>query len=86
MPAIVYNTSGTDDVTLGSSNSAGTSTFSRTAYIRVIGAPSMTIPFGESFEIPGSFPGQMDMFTIRIMELPGRLSPQLGAPALLRYV
>ena len=57
MPAIVYNTSGTYDVTLSSSNSAGTSTFSRTAYIRVIGAPSMTIPFSESFEIPGSFPG-----------------------------
>ncbi|HRH64706.1 MAG TPA: M43 family zinc metalloprotease [Bacteroidia bacterium] len=56
-PAVVYNTAGTYDVTLTASNSAGSSSFTRTAYVRVSGPPSQVIPFTESFEVPASFPG-----------------------------
>ncbi|HRH64707.1 MAG TPA: M43 family zinc metalloprotease [Bacteroidia bacterium] len=56
-PAVVYNTAGTYDVTLTASNSTGSSSFTRTAYVRVSGTPSQSIPFSESFEVPASFPG-----------------------------
>lgn len=56
-PAVVYNSAGTYDVTLTVSNSAGTSSYTRSAYIRVSGAPTDTIPYTESFETTTVFPG-----------------------------
>lgn len=56
-PAITYNTAGTYDVTLTATNATGSDTYTRTSYIRVSGPPSDTIPFSESFEVAGTFPG-----------------------------
>ena len=56
-PAVVYANAGTYDVTLTSSNSAGTSSYTRTAYIRVSGAPSLNIPYSDGFEVATTFPG-----------------------------
>ncbi|MBP6401695.1 MAG: PKD domain-containing protein [Bacteroidia bacterium] len=57
IPAITYNTAGTYDVTLTATNSAGSSSYTRSTYIRVSGPPTDTIPFSESFEVATSFPG-----------------------------
>lgn len=57
MPTVTYATAGTYNVTLTTSNAAGSSSATRTNYVRVSGAPSLSIPFSESFEVAGTFPG-----------------------------
>lgn len=56
-PAVVYNSPGVYDVSLTASNSAGSSSFTRTGYIRVTGTPAMSPPYMESFEFANTFPG-----------------------------
>lgn len=57
MPIIQYNSSGVFDVSLTTGTSAGSDSLTRTSFIRVNGAASQLIPFTESFEVAGSFPG-----------------------------
>ncbi|MBI2967112.1 MAG: T9SS type A sorting domain-containing protein [Bacteroidetes bacterium] len=55
-PVITYNNPGTFSVTLTVSNSAGSNTKTKSAYITVLPAPLKTIPYSENFEI-AAIPG-----------------------------
>jgi len=60
MPVVAYSTAGVYDVLFASSNSTGSDTLSRVAYVHVSGPPSITMTgpsYVEDFELPASFPG-----------------------------
>ncbi len=57
MPVVQYMTEGVYDVTFAASNSVGSDTLTRQAYIHVTGAATDTAPFTQDFEVVSSFPG-----------------------------
>ena len=57
MPLVTYNTPGSYDVTLLTTNSVSTDSITKSLYITVNGTNTQPIPYSESFEFVGSFPG-----------------------------
>ncbi len=56
-PVIQYNTPGVYNVSLTSGNSIGSDSMTKNLFVRVNGITAQPIPFTESFETVGSFPG-----------------------------
>ncbi len=56
-PVIQYNTPGVYNVSLTSGNSIGSDSMTKNLFVRVNGVTAQPIPFTESFETAGSFPG-----------------------------
>jgi len=57
MPVVVYNAAGIYNVSLTVTNSAGSDSTTKNLYIQVNGSSARPLPFSESFETAGSFPG-----------------------------
>jgi len=57
MPVIQYLSAGTYNATLTAGNATGSNTVTKTAVVRVGGPSVNAIPYAESFEPAGSFPG-----------------------------
>jgi PKD repeat protein len=57
MPVIQYNVPGNYDVSLITGNSTGSDSLTKNIFIRVNGSVGQPIPYTESFELAGSFPG-----------------------------
>jgi PKD repeat protein len=56
-PFVQYNTPGVYNVSLTSGNSAGSNSLTKNLFVHVNGVTAQPIPYVESFEAAGSFPG-----------------------------